>query len=159
MVKNKSLGIALIVISIIFLISVILFKIQINNLAQVMIKEFGGICIKDGICIHQQTNLPVYLGIVAIIITFLSGLYLFFEKTIIKPAEKITKEIDFSKLDLQEKNIYDLLKSKNGSAYQSDLIKETQLSKVKITRILDKLESKNVVERKRRGMTNMVFLK
>ena len=33
------------------------------------------------------------------------------------------------------------------------------MSKVKITRILDKLEASGLVERKRRGMTNVVMAK
>lgn len=63
------------------------------------------------------------------------------------------------KMDGEEKQVYNFLKGKDGSAYQSDLIKETGFSKVKLTRTLDKLESKGVVERKRRGMTNIVVLK
>lgn len=69
------------------------------------------------------------------------------------------KEIDLSSLDEEEKTIYDKIKEKEGSAYQSDLVKETQFSKVKITRVLDKLEHKGIIERKRRGMTNIVVLK
>ena len=46
-----------------------------------------------------------------------------------------------------------------GSVYQSDIIKETKLTKVKVTRILDKLEGKKLIDRKRRGMTNIVVLK
>jgi len=46
-----------------------------------------------------------------------------------------------------------------GSAYQSDLVKATGFSKVKVTRILDRLEQKGLVERKRRGMTNLVVVK
>ena len=69
------------------------------------------------------------------------------------------KEIDTSKLDEDEKKIYGLLKQNEGSMYQSDLIKETELSKVAITRILDKLESKKIIDRKRRGMTNIVILR
>jgi uncharacterized membrane protein len=42
--------------------------------------------------------------------------------------------------------------------YQSDLVKETKLTKVKITRILDKMEAKKIIKRQRRGMTNIVFL-
>ena len=53
----------------------------------------------------------------------------------------------------------ELLLHGQGSAYQSDLIKETQLTKVKITRILDHLEGKQLIERKRRGMTNIIILK
>ena len=51
------------------------------------------------------------------------------------------------------------LKTTEGSAYQSDLIKATGYSKVKVTRILDKMESKGIVERKRRGMANIIVMK
>ena len=60
------------------------------------------------------------------------------------------KKIDISKLDEKEKEIYDLLKQNEGSMYQSDMIKETELSKVNLTRIVDKLESKKIIERKRK---------
>ncbi len=76
-----------------------------------------------------------------------------------KSVEKKEEAIDVSKLDDDEKRIYELLKLKDGSMYQSDLIKETEFSKVKTTRILDKLEGKKVIDRKRRGMTNIVILK
>lgn len=62
-------------------------------------------------------------------------------------------------LDEEEKKVMELLINNQGSMYQSDVMKETQLSKVKITRLLDKLEGKQLLERKRRGMTNIVILK
>ncbi|MBI2661420.1 MarR family transcriptional regulator, partial [Candidatus Woesearchaeota archaeon] len=68
-------------------------------------------------------------------------------------------QIDASKLDEEEKSIYDRLKENNGSMYQSDLIKQTGFTKVKMTRLLDKLESKGILERKRRGTTNIAVLK
>jgi len=68
-------------------------------------------------------------------------------------------DVDISKLDDDEKRIYNLLKSNDGSMYQSDIMKETQMSKVKVTRVLDKLEGRHIIERKRRGMTNIVILK
>ena len=43
--------------------------------------------------------------------------------------------------------------------YQSSLMKETGFSKVKTTRVLDRLETKKILERKRRGMTNLVVLR
>ena len=69
------------------------------------------------------------------------------------------KKIDVSKLDDEEKKIYALIKNNKGSIYQSDIIKDTGFSKVKTTRILDRLESKGVAERKRRGMTNIIILR
>lgn len=67
--------------------------------------------------------------------------------------------VDISRLGDDEKKIYNLLKSRDGSMYQSDIMRETQMSKVKVTRVLDKLEGRHIIERKRRGMTNIVILK
>lgn len=83
-----------------------------------------------------------------------SGIYLVYA-----PVEKGFKKIDVSKLDKGEKSVYDFLKKGEGSAYQSDIIKETGFSKVKTTRILDKLESRKIIDRKRRGMTNIIILR
>jgi len=69
------------------------------------------------------------------------------------------KAVDTSTFDTGEKMIYDMLTNNQGSIYQSDIIKKTGFSKVKTTRILDKLEGKGIIERKRRGMTNIIILK
>ncbi len=70
-----------------------------------------------------------------------------------------TEEPNLQNLDEEEQKIYDLLTLNQGSMYQSDLIKETDYTKVHMTRILDKMEGKRILERKRRGMTNIVVLK
>ena len=46
-----------------------------------------------------------------------------------------------------------------GTIFQSELVEKTKFTKVKVTRILDKLEGRGIIERKRRGMTNVVILK
>ncbi|HLD18617.1 MAG TPA: MarR family transcriptional regulator [Candidatus Nanoarchaeia archaeon] len=94
----------------------------------------------------------IAMGLGFIILT--SGIFLIF-----LPHQQTTKKASISKLDEDEKKILELLQQNNGSQYQSDLVKETGFSKVKMTRILDKFESKGFIERKRRGMTNVVFLK
>lgn len=79
----------------------------------------------------------------------------------VKP-KKITKE-QYSEviknLEKDEKLIFKNLIESQGSILQSELVKKTSLSKVRITRILDKLEGKSLIERRRRGMTNIVILK
>lgn len=79
------------------------------------------------------------------------------EKVEYKEGKKPKKKEDL-KLNKDEEKIYDLLVAKENSMYQSDLVKETKLTKVKITRILDKMEAKKIIKRQRRGMTNIVFL-
>lgn len=85
------------------------------------------------------------------------------EKKLPQETKKVLTEEEkkhkLEHLDNEEKKVMELLINNQGSMYQSDVMKETQLSKVKVTRILDKLEGKMLLERKRRGMTNIVILK
>jgi len=120
--------------------------------------------------IDFQTN--VSLGIMIFIIAI--ALYLIFfgeeEKIItkikiIKPQiepKKITKkhyQKILNELNNDERLVFDKVIESEGAIFQSDLVSKTKLTKVKITRILDKLEGKGLVERKRRGMTNVIILK
>jgi uncharacterized membrane protein len=120
--------------------------------------------------ISFQTNVSIGIMIFIIII----GLYLIFfgkeEKIITKfkmfrsqvEPKKITKENYqkvMSTLDQDEKNVLQKIIESQGTIFQSDLVDKTKFAKVKVTRILDKLEGKGLIERKRRGMTNVVILK
>ena len=115
-------------------------------------------------CPAHTTNTS-WLIIAAFGLAFLllaSGLYLVMaghKKQ--QPAEEGMqfKEVDISKLDEEEQKVYTLLKDNKGSMYQSDIIKATGFSKVHVTRILDKMSMSGIVDRKRRGMTNIVVLK
>ena len=58
-----------------------------------------------------------------------------------------------------EKEIYEVVLESDGVVEQSTIVEETDLSKSHVSRKLDVLESKKLVERKRRGMGNVVVLK
>jgi uncharacterized membrane protein len=58
-----------------------------------------------------------------------------------------------------EKEIYEVVLESDGVAQQSKIVEETDFSKSHVSRKLDVLESKQLVERKRRGMGNVVVLK
>ena len=117
-----------------------------------------------------------HVGLGVLIFVLLLGLYLVFFakdevvreihkvkviKEQVKPT-RITKE-NYEKilgtLEPDERIILEQIIAANGSIFQSQLVDETKFTKVKITRILDRLEGKGVIERKRRGMTNIVLLK
>ena len=118
--------------------------------------------------INFQTN----VGIGILIFIILVGLYLIFfskeEKIITKTVKeqikpkKITKE-NYEKvmkdLNNEEKQVLEKIIEAEGTIFQSDLVDKSGFTKVKVTRILDKLEGRDVLERKRRGMTNVVILK
>lgn len=58
----------------------------------------------------------------------------------------------------KEADVYETLLAADGVLPQSDIVDETDLSKASVSRALDSLETKNLVERKRRGMGNVVLL-
>lgn len=68
-------------------------------------------------------------------------------------------EVDKSKLDEDERKVFGILQEAKGSVFQSELIKQSGYSKVKVSRILDRLEHREIIERKRRGMSNLVVLR
>lgn len=115
-----------------------------------------------------------WLLVVAFGIAFLvlgGGIYLLFaplektaqintqtKETSLEIHSRPKKEVDPKQLSSEEQRLYNLLVENNGSVYQSDLVNKTGLSKVQITRILDRMEGAGIIERKRRGMTNVVIL-
>ena len=101
--------------------------------------------------------LVVAFGIVFLFLGF--GTYMIFAPMKKEEKEITPQAVDTSNLSEEEKRICDLLKQNSGSMYQSDLIKETGYSKVQMTRALDKLEGRKIIDRRRRGMTNIVILR
>lgn len=113
------------------------------------------------------------IAIVVMVFIILVGVYLIFkkeEKEIIIKTKKIKVELSNksslsrikqaqSKLNEEEKNVLNTVLNNQGSIFQSELVEKTNINKVKVTRILDRLEGLNLIERKRRGMTNIVILK
>ena len=76
-----------------------------------------------------------------------------------KTIREKQKPIDTSKLDDREKKVVRMLQEENGVIFQKTLMEKMEIGKVGITRLLDKLEAKQIIERKRRGMNNVVVLK
>ena len=110
--------------------------------------------------ITKQTFLA--LGIVGLLI--MVALILIFskpeEKVIVKTrtVKKKKKKIDITGFRKEDKEVLKIVQDK-GAIFQAELIEKTNFGKAKMTRIIDRLEGKNIVERKRRGMTNVIVLK
>ena len=73
-------------------------------------------------------------------------------------ARKQEWEETAQRLSNKEADVYEALLDADGVLPQSDLVTATDLSKASVSRALDSLEVKNLVERKRRGMGNVVLL-
>ena len=58
-----------------------------------------------------------------------------------------------------EQRIVSLIIDEGGTIFQSQLVDKSGYSKSKVSLILDRLEAKKIVERKRHGMSNAIILK
>lgn len=159
--ENRNVGYLLLGISILVLGIIFLYNNSLNNYIEVacpLVHE-GKECPAQN-AINQQTYF-VY-GIAGLLVII--SLVLIFSKPqkeiIIKKIKerKIKKKIDTSGLKSEEKKVLKLVQD-DKAIFQADLIEKTDFGKAKMTRIIDRLEGKGFVERKRRGMTNIVVLK
>ncbi len=163
--NSKLIGAVLVIAAITFLALTYLFKLQEDNYLHGVTAAQGGTCFVEGDCIYENRNFTLYIvGGVLGAFVLLIGIYLLFfekkqEKGVSMAAGEPVKEVDRSQLSEEETKVYDFIKDKKGSVFQSELVRELGLSKVQATRILDGLEGTGLLERKRRGMTNLVVLK
>jgi len=155
--ENKNVGFLVIGIAIVIGIIVWIFNSALTNIV-------GATCSHGSSCtmydtIRTQTDLSLSIAGVILFI----GIFIMFvkprEKIIIKTKREKKRKIDLSGLDANEKKVIEILQGENGAIFQSTLMERLEIGKVGITRLLDKLEAKQLIERKRRGMNNIVVLK
>lgn len=161
--KNKNVGFLIIGIAIIIGIIVGIFNFGLRSIVADSCSHGPECSMYGTISIQTWISLAI-AGLILVI-----GLFMVFsreEKEIVikKIKEKIevekkAKPMDYSKLDKEEKIIMKAVENAQGTIFQSDLVEKVGFSKVKVTRILDRLEGHQLIERKRRGMTNVVVLK
>lgn len=97
-----------------------------------------------------------WISIVIMVFVLLVGLYIMF---FMKEYQTTKKKTSHKTLSVDEKKIVGIIEDSEGTIFQSNIVDSSGYTKVKVTRILDKLEGKGVIERKRRGMTNVVILR
>jgi len=162
--KNKNIGYLIIGIAVLILIIIIIFNQGLTTIVNETCSH-GPSC-----TMYTTIKTQTYFSLAIAGIIFFIGLFFILtkenERIVIKQIKplKTLEPKKFNKKSLKglnpdEKIIVNLLLENKGNMFQSDIIKKTNLNKVKITRILDNLESQNLLERKRRGMTNIVILK
>ena len=155
--ENKNVGFLIIGIAFVIGIIVWIFNSALTTIV-------GTTCTHGSSCtmydtIRTQTWLSLSIAGVILVI----GLFMMFikpkEKIVVKTLKEKKKKIDLSGLDRNEKRVIEILQNENGAIFQSTLMEKLEIGKVGITRLLDKLEAKQLIERKRRGMNNIVVLK
>ena len=158
--ENKHVGWLLIGIAVVVEVIIFLF----NNATKTVLDNSCPIIAEGHACpAYSAINNLGYFGLVITGLLAMVGFFLILskpkEKIIIKEVEKKEKsrKIDVSQLNSEEKKVIQLL-SEHKAMFQSDLVEKSDIHKVKISRILDRLEGQGLIERKRRGMQNIVIL-
>lgn len=162
--ENRKVGYLIVVIALL-----IVFIIYSYNVA--LLDIISSSCSHGSECpMYGSLGLQTNISIAILIFVAAIGFYLIIfgkEKImVVKESDIEKKEMSLesysdvlNRMDMNERRVFEKLIEENGNMLQSRLIHHTGFSKVKMTRILDKLEQKDLIERKRRGMTNIVGIK
>ena len=159
--ENKNVGFLVIGISILIIAIVFIFNNALKEIVGASCSATHG----AEVCpMYDTITTQTYLATAIVGILIIIGLVLIFakpdEKVIVRKVKekKLKKKIDLSGFRPEEKQVFKLIQE-NETIFQADLIEKTGFGKAKMSRIIDRLEGNGLVERKRRGMTNVVVLK
>lgn len=157
--ENKDVGYLILGIAVLLIFIIFLFQNALKDIVTATCPETEhGISCPMYTSIDQQT----YLALAIVGLLIIIGLVLIFtkpkEKIIFKKVREKRKKLNLKGLDKDERKVINLLLKENKAMFQSTLMEKLEIGKVKTTRLLDKLEAKQFIERKRRGMNNIVIL-
>lgn len=103
-------------------------------------------------------------AIITIIIISLTGLFVgtltsYFTAEKVENREKKNISLVYRFLEPDERKVVRYLVMHKGSAIQSKISRELNMSRVRVSRVLKVLEAKEIISKKENGMTNLVQLK
>lgn len=163
--NNKKIGIIMIAIAAVIALFGAWLKTYNDKIAQVQYNQTGSCYLPDGTCLHATSDSILYSSFGIAIIIIIIGVYLLLrkneKKTIIKNIKNVKNNIVTEApktLTPEAKIIFDLT-AQYGSILQGELVSKSGMDKVRVSRLLDKLEMQGLIERKRHGMSNLVVLK
>lgn len=114
---------------------------------------------------YSTIETQTWLSIAIVGVVLAIGFFIMYSK----PQEKIVlkqvkikekkKKLNLEGLDQKEKEVIEILQKEGNAIFQRDLMEKIGIGKVGMTRLIDRLESKGLVIRKRRGMNNIVVFK
>jgi len=153
--NNKNVGWLIVGISIFIFIIIGIFNFGIKDI-------IGATCSHGDTCgMYDSVKIQTWISLAIAFVVLVIGLFLAFSKKEIKIITKKQpkKKLNLQGLDKKEFELVRLVEKENGAMFQSTLMETLGIGKVGMTRMLDKLEAKQIIERKRRGMNNIVVLK
>lgn len=160
--QNKNVGYLLIGVSVLVVIIILMFNSALKDIVSSSCTLAHGDA--TSCPMYQSINQQTYVAFGVIGLLIIVAIVLIFskpdEKIIIKKIKEKQKKktIETVGLEKDEKKIIEFLLSEGNAVFQKDIMEKFEIGKVKMTRLLDKLESKQFITRKRRGMNNIVVL-
>ena len=144
--KRDSLIVVLILITLfVFIISFSVFYISEN---------FSSVC---------GCTLPIWVILISISSFGLftgSFIYYFMNRDSLKKNKVVKKSFNkfFNFLEKDERKILEFVLKNSNEVHQSVISKELNLDKVRVSRVINTLESKGIIIKKKKGMTNLIIL-
>ncbi len=104
------------------------------------------------VIIVAMSSLGLFVGLVT---------YYILSNNFLKEKRKIEKNLIkfLDVLDVEDKTILKKIIDNGGEINQSSLSKSLKIGKVKMSRIVSKLQEKKILEKEKNGMTNKLILK
>ena len=153
------------IMAILFAVSSFMFvgKVLMPTPIQIIIQGEEPIVVNQ---IFRYTQIDITIISISIFVLAISSFYLLFTNSIesLQTIEKKdTSELEITLalrfLDGDKRKVFKEIVESGGEILQSDLSTQTRFSRTKITRIMDYLELKELIVRKRFGMTNKIILR
>jgi uncharacterized membrane protein len=154
-----------ILVACVFIVSVFLVMLKLMNPTEIHIYLEGEETVLSQI-MKNYTFFDVVLLVVSSIVAGMSVVYLMLFDDVQRPTAEMLLESRLSRYERliptlkdDEQKIFHAIIDSQGIIAQSELSEMTGVSKSNVSRALDLLESRGLVERKRRGMGNTILLK
>jgi len=154
-----------ILVACVFIVSVFLVMLKLMNPTEIHIYLEGEETVLSQI-LKNYTFFDVVLLVVSSIVAGMSVVYLMLFDDVQRPTAEMLLESRLSRYERliptlkdDEQKIFHAIIDSQGIIAQSELSEMTGVSKSNVSRALDLLESRGLVERKRRGMGNTILLK
>lgn len=162
--ENKNVGWLILGIAVLMILIVFIFNSALKDIVNASCSAVGH---GDNCPMIDTITRQTYLSLSIVGVLVILGLFMLFSKPnervvfkkIKERVEVKNKPVDYGKLNNEEKVLAKIIESSNGGLFQSDLVEKSGFGKVKVTRILDKLEGKQLIERKRRGLNNFIMFR
>ncbi len=151
--KNKIVGYMVIGISLVIGFIIYSFNKALSNIVSTTCSHGPDCAMWQSIDFQTNTSIILMIAVICV------GFYLvFFTEDKKKSVNKIKYSELCKRLNKDENIVLNKIVEANGTIFQSEIVEKTGFNKVKVTRLLDSLEGKRIITRRRRGMTNVVIL-